>query len=98
MKKETQSFTLALADLAELSDELAEKLYARLPDATVSQRDGVIYVSFDRQRHTLANAVVSAIRALERLELRVDRIVTDELVTPSEIAARIGRSRESIRL
>ncbi len=98
MKKETQGFTLALADLPELSDELAEKLYARLPDASVSQRDGVVYVSFDRQRQNLATAVVGAIRALERLELRVDRIVTDELVTPSEIAARIGRSRESVRL
>ncbi len=98
MKNETQSFTFALADVPDLSDELAEKLYASLPDATLSQRDGVVYVSFDRQRHNFATAVVSAIRKLERLGLRVDRVVADELVTPSEIAARIGRSRESIRL
>ena len=98
MKKETQNFTLALGDLAELSDQLAEKIYARCPDATVSQRDGVIHVSFDRRGHTLARAVLSAIRGLQRLGLRVDRIVTDDLVNPSEIATRIGRSRESIRL
>lgn len=98
MTKDIQSFTLTLADLPELSDELAEKLYARLPDATVSQRDGAVYLSFDRERQSLATAVVSAIRSLERLGLRADRIVADDLVTPSEIAARIGRSRESIRL
>src|SRR6266849_3929661 len=98
VKKETQSFTLVLADLPELSDEAAEKVYTRLPDATVSQREGAVYVSFDRQRQNFATAVVGAIRSLQRLGLRVDRIVTDELVTPSEIAARIGRSRESIRL
>jgi len=98
IRADTQSFTLALADVRELSDELAEKLYANLPDATLSQRDGVVYVSFDRQRANFATALVGAIRKLERLGLRVARVVADELVTPSEIASRIGRSRESIRL
>jgi len=98
VKKEAQSFTLALADVAELSENIVERVYARCPDATVSQRDGVVYVSFDRQGQTFPTAVVAAVRSLQRLGLRVDRIVADELVTPSEIAARVGRSRESIRL
>ena len=98
VKKDTQSFTLALADLPELSEEMVERVYARCSDATVSQRGGVVYVSFDRQGQTLPTAVVSAIRSLQRLGLRVDRIVADDLVAPSEIAARMHRSRESIRL
>jgi hypothetical protein len=94
----SKSFTLALADVGSLPDEVVERLYSKCPDATVSQRDGAVYVSFDRASQSLASAVVRAIRDVQKLGLGVDRIIADELVSASDVAARINRSRESVRL
>ncbi len=94
----SSSFTLALADVGSISDEVVANFYEKVSDATVSQREGSVYVSFDRAKPSLASAVVSAIRDVERLGLRVDRILADELVSASEVAMRTNRSRESVRL
>jgi len=58
----------------------------------------VLFLEFARRAATFAEAVLSAVQAVERVEgVHVVRVEPDDLVTASEIARRIGRSRESVR-
>jgi hypothetical protein len=84
-----------------LADEALEQLFeAGFDDGTFGEQGGLQYVSLHRSGSSFAATVMQAIRDLERAlpGLRVVSIDGDELVTASEIAARIHRTRESIRL
>lgn len=61
-------------------------------------RDGVAAVVVRRPAPDLAEAVTSAVRAVESAGLRPVRVVTGDWVTLADVAARIGRSREIVRL
>jgi hypothetical protein len=67
-------------------------------DATFGEIDGVAYADFSREAPSMVEALLSAIRSVEGAGPRVLRIEPDDLVTAAEIAARLGRSRESVRL
>jgi hypothetical protein len=68
-------------------------------DATFGEVDGAGYAEFAREAPSLSDAVLSAVRGVESVEgLRVLRVEPDDLVTASEIAKRLGRTRESVRL
>jgi hypothetical protein len=68
-------------------------------DATFSEIDGVQFADFTREAPALITAIASAIQNIQSVPgLRVTRVEPDELVTQSEIAIRLGRSRESVRL
>jgi hypothetical protein len=57
------------------------------------------YAEFDREADSLSDAIVSAVADVESVpDLRVLRLEPDDLVTATEIAERLGRSRESVRL
>jgi hypothetical protein len=47
---------------------------------------------------SLTDAVVAAVHAVEATGLRVLRVVADDWVTAADVARRIGRSRETVRL
>jgi hypothetical protein len=91
------NFTLIIeGDVESKMDELFE---AGCDDATFGSVDGVNYGEFDREAPSFARAVASAIADVESVEdLKVRRVEPDDLVTAAEIAARLQRSRESIRL
>lgn len=91
------SFTLIIqGDVDARLDDLFD---AGCDDATFGAVDGVQYADFERDAPTLLDAIASAIRAVELVPgLRVMHIEPDDLVTASEIATRLGRTRESIRL
>lgn len=91
------TFTLILnRDPDELLDDLYE---AGCDDALFGQVDGTHYAEFTREAPTLAAAVRSAVSEVQSIDgLRVLRVEPDDLVTLSEIATRIGRTRESMRL
>lgn len=91
------SFTVVIdGDVDTSLDGLFE---AGCDDATFGSVDGVNYADFDRTASTFVAAVASAINAIESIPgLRVTRIEPDDLVTASEIADRLGRTRESVRL
>ncbi len=82
----------------ELTDERIDALFeAGCDDATFSGKDGMTFASFRREAPNLLEAVVSAIAAVESVEgMEVVHVDPDELVWASEIAARTGRSRQSI--
>lgn len=90
-------FTLIIdGDVESHLDELFE---AGCDDATFGRVDGVQYADFDREAETLADAIASALHEVESIPgLRVRRVEPDDFVTVAEIANRLHRTRESVRL
>jgi len=66
-------------------------------DATVSSMGDLIFAEFDREAPTMLAAVISAIDQVESVDsLEVLHVDPDEQVWASEIAQRIGRTRQSV--
>jgi len=92
-------FTLVIAGDLERADSIDALFEAGCDDATFGTVDHVGYGDFVREAASLGEAVCSAIEQVETARgLRVLRVEPDDLVTMSEIAERMGRSRESVRL
>jgi hypothetical protein len=72
----------------------ADAVTAIYPDITTRQQA----VTVTRTAGTFAVAIVSAINDLESLDLHPVRVVADDWATLADIGARIGRSRETVRL
>jgi len=91
------SFTLII--IGDVDSHIDELFEAGCDDATFGAVDAVAYGEFDRVAPTFAEAVASGIAAVESIPgLRVIRVEPDDFVTAADIAARLGRSRESVRL
>ncbi len=94
-------FTLIVEGVNLQSDEIMDALFeAGCDDGTVGSIGSVQYIDFDREGDSLADAVLEATEAIERAVpgARVVHMEPDELVTISDIAKRIDRTRESVRL
>jgi len=94
-------FTLILAGIDELTDDVTDRLFeAGCDDGTVAIRCGRPYITFTRSAESMKNAVLSAIQNVfdANLGLEVVRIEYCNLVTQSDIARRIGRSRQAVNL
>lgn len=97
----TYEFTLLVEGGDLQTDESQDALFAvGCDDATIGLTAGVQYLQFDREARSLADALVSAITAVETAVpgVRVVRVAPDEYVTLAEIARRTRRTRESVRL
>lgn len=98
------NFTLVLSGISQVSedlDTLADAIFeAGCDDATLCFRNSIAYLEFDREATTFREAVIAAIQQVETINdvIKVERIEPDDLVTASEIARRINKSREYIRL
>lgn len=96
------TFRLTLRGI-ELTDDQLEVLHeAGCNDGSFSaEPDGTVLGFFDREAPTEHDAVISAIVEVEHAGIgaRVLRVqADDDWLTASEIAARVGRSRQSIAL
>lgn len=93
-------FTLIIDGADAQSDEVIDALFeCGCDDGTVGRVDGIQFVVFDREAPSLEEAVLSAIVDVERNQgLEVVRLADAGLVSMADIAARLGRSRESVRL
>jgi len=91
------NFTVVLSgDVDAHIDELYE---AGLDDATIGETNGIPYAEFDREAPTRVQAIMSALNDIRKVkDVYPVRIEPEELVTAAEIAERIGKSREAIRL
>ncbi|HEY3323532.1 MAG TPA: hypothetical protein VGP72_23970 [Planctomycetota bacterium] len=94
----TFSFALILAELDTFTLDQADALFeAGCDDCSPSVSAGVVVLEFDREADSPRQAIDSAIRQVRELGWRIERIEPDDLVTQSEIAKRLNRSRESVR-
>ena len=97
----THEFTL-IVEGPDLQDEShVDALFeAGFDDATIGRVGSIQYLDFDREAESFADAVLSATETLELAVpgARVVHLEPDDLVTMSEIAERVGRTRESVRL
>lgn len=94
-------FTLVLGQLSQPLDEMEDALYeAGCDDALLSFYGATPVLDFTREASTYAEAVLSAIKDVERAGLGVVvlRVGPDDLVNAAEIASRGGISREAVRL
>lgn len=95
------NFTLIFEGLDRLEEDVVNVLFeAGCDDALFGERQATPFGEFDREAENFSSAVLSAIRTVETAvpELRVARVEPDDLVSLAVIAARTGRSRESVRL
>ncbi len=98
----TYQFTLIIDGPDLQTEETLDELYeAGCGDALPGRVDDTQYVDFDREAASPTEAIVSAINAIEGLETGdfvVTRIADAGLLSISDIADRIGTSREMARL
>lgn len=90
-------FTFVL-DHTTNDDEIDALYEAGCDDATPVQEEARTLLHFHREAASLAEALVSALRDVERTGLHVAAVDTEDLVTVKDIAARTERSYESVRL
>ena len=96
----THTFTLIVAGPDLQADALIDDVFeAGCDDALIGRADGIQFADFDREADTLQDAVLSAVAALESIAgITVVRLADAGLVSMADIAARTGRTRESVRL
>lgn len=81
-----------------LSDDELDILFDSIDDVTPEREQSRTLLGFDRAADSLAVALVSALRDVEAEGLTVSSVRSEDLVTLKEIAARTGRTYESVRL
>ena len=81
-----------------VSEQEIEALFDRAEDVTPEREQARTLLGFDREATSLAHALVSALRDVEAAGLSVGSVCSEDLVTLKEIAARTGRTYESVRL
>lgn len=99
-RERTFEFSLILTGAGELTDELEGTLLrAGCDDALLGAREGVVFLSFEREAESFAEAILGAIADVQKAkaDLWVSRVEPDDLVSASEMARRLHRTRESIR-
>jgi hypothetical protein len=92
-------FALVLTGITELTPEAENALFeAGCDDGTISVRSGRIYMTFSRNAASLKDAILTAIRDVEkaRIGAEVLRVDTCNLVTQADIARKIGRTRQLV--
>ena len=96
----THHFALIVEGPDLQSDDLADALYeAGCDDSLIGRVDDIQYMDFDREAPSLEEAILSAVADIERLDgVEVIRLADAGLVSMTEIADRMQRTRESVRL
>ncbi len=94
-------FTLVLEGADVLAANNLDRWFeAGCGDATFGEVDGVAYADFTRGAESAPSMILAAIAQLESAvpSVQVIRVEPDDVVNASDIAVRLGRSRESVRL
>ena len=93
-------FTLIIEGPDLQADAIIDALFeAGCDNALVGRTDGVQYLDFDRNAPSLEDAILSAVVDVERIDAaEVVRLADAGLVSMADIATRMGRTRESVRL
>jgi hypothetical protein len=92
-------FALIVGGVLDLTQAVEDALFeAGCDDATLSIQYGLLYVEFSRSARSIEEAIFSAIHDIRKANIGAEVLRVDEcnLVTASEIARRIGRSRQMV--
>ena len=92
-------FVLVLRDIVELTPEDEDALFnAGCDDATISVRAGRVFMTFSRTDSSLRSAILGAIQQVRKANIGADVLRVDNcnLVSQSDIARRIGRTRQQV--
>lgn len=90
-------FALILEGITDLEQKTMDAFYeAGCDDATFSVRYGRVFAEFSREAESYKDAVLSAISDVRRGGAEVLRVNECDLVTPADVARRIGRSKELV--
>lgn len=92
-------FALIVGGIEELSQHVEDALFeAGCDDATVSMQYGLLYLEFSRSAQSLQEAIISAINDVHKAGIGAQVLRVDDcnLVTASDIARRINRSRQQV--
>jgi transcriptional regulator with XRE-family HTH domain len=92
-------FALVMVGVPDLVPEVEDALFkAGCDDATFSIQYGCLYAEFSRTAISLKDAILSAIQDVRKAGVGAVVVYVDEcnLVTQSEIARRINRSRQMV--
>lgn len=92
-------FSLVIDGVEELTDEVMDAFFkAGCDDATFTVRYGRVFAEFSRSALSFKDSVLSAICDIKKAGIgaTVARVNDCELVTQSEIARRIERSRQQV--
>ncbi|MGA2496605.1 MAG: hypothetical protein ABSH20_02620 [Tepidisphaeraceae bacterium] len=97
--EQEHDFALIVDGVGELTESVEDALFsAGCDDATLSIQYGLLYMEFSRAAKSLKDAIISAIRDVRKAGIGATVLRVDEcnLVTASDIARRIGRSRQLV--
>lgn len=97
---ETYNFSLVVTPPTVDEETAADSLYGGgCDDALFSVSGGVYEVAFDREAPSFEEAVLSAIKDVNKAGIgaRVFRVVPDDLVNANAIAERSGKTRQAVR-
>ena len=89
-------FTILVSSLGDQHAACADRLYGVCGDAMLGRQGGHDFVDFVRESADFEEALTSAITDLRQVGMKPVRIRLDEYVNASDIAARLGRSRQSV--
>jgi len=97
--KREYDFAVVLGNLPDLTDEAMDALHeSGCDDATFSLRYGLVFAEFSREADSYKQAVMSAIADVRKADTGAEvlRVNECDLVSASDIARRIERSRELV--
>lgn len=100
-KSESYQFTLILKNVNEATENLEDSLYeAGCDDALINIRNNTVFLDFDRNAASFEDAVLSAIKQVESSSVHaiVATVAPEDLVTMSEVAKRLRKTRQVIHL
>lgn len=100
-KNQSYLFTLILKDVNENTPGLEDSLYeSGCDDALINYRNNAVFLDFDREASSFEEAVISAIKQVESSSIKavVASVAPENLVTMSEVAKRLNKTRQVISL
>jgi hypothetical protein len=92
-------FTLILTGITDLTPRIVEELLeAGCDDGTIAMRSGRPFITFSRRAPSIKDAILSAIENVRTANVGADVLRVDycNLVTQSDVARKIGRSRQLV--
>jgi hypothetical protein len=96
MKTRECEFTLIVDNPGDYASAEKAILDAGCDDVLMGVRYGCIFIDFSRESDSLMNAIFNAMAEVSQAGLCIRRVDSCNLLTQSEIAARIGRTRQLI--